>query len=93
MAPPKASQAPGEWVNWAGDQSCLPAAIVSPASREELSEAVAAAAVGGGKVSVAGSGHSFTETAMTSGTMLRVEMILFNAQFMSQFEKQLSKFL
>jgi L-gulono-1,4-lactone dehydrogenase len=63
----------GEWVNWAGDQSCRPARIVCPGSREELAEAVAAAAAAGQKVKVAGSGHSFTEAALTAGTMIRLE--------------------
>jgi L-gulono-1,4-lactone dehydrogenase len=63
------------WTNWAGDQSCQPAAVVRPATRDELGEAVAAAAAAGRKVSVAGSGHSFTETAMTAGTMVRIEAL------------------
>jgi L-gulono-1,4-lactone dehydrogenase len=63
----------GEWVNWAGDQSCRPARIASPASVEELAEAIAAAAAAGQTVSVAGSGHSFTEAALTDGTLVRVE--------------------
>jgi L-gulono-1,4-lactone dehydrogenase len=62
----------GEWRNWAGDQRCRPARVIAPRSREELAEAVGAAAAAGEKVSVAGSGHSFTETAMTDGTMLRL---------------------
>jgi L-gulono-1,4-lactone dehydrogenase len=65
-----------EWVNWAGDQSCRPAEIVCPRDREELAAAVAKAAAAGRKVSVAGSGHSFTEAAMTDGgTMLRIEAL------------------
>jgi L-gulonolactone oxidase len=63
------------WVNWAGDQSCRPAEIIRPASRDELGEAVANAAAAGRRVSVAGSGHSFTEAAMTDGTMIRVEAL------------------
>src|SRR5437868_3355019 len=63
----------GEWVNWAGDQRCRPAKLTRPRSREELAEAVAAAAAAGRKIRVAGSGHSFTETALTDGVMLRVE--------------------
>jgi len=64
------------WVNWAGDQSCRPAEIASPASRDELAEAIASAAAAGRKVSVAGSGHSFTEAAMTDGgLLLRVEAL------------------
>jgi L-gulonolactone oxidase len=67
--------ASGEWANWAGDQTCRPARIVCPRNREELAEAVAAAAAAGQKVRVAGSGHSFTEAALTEGTMLRVEAL------------------
>src|SRR5215207_1180792 len=65
----------GEWVNWAGDQRCRPARIVCPTSREELAETVAAATAAGQKVRVAVSGHSFTETALTDGVMLRVEAL------------------
>jgi L-gulono-1,4-lactone dehydrogenase len=65
--------AAGEWVNWAGDQSCRPARIVRPESREELAAAVGGAAAAGEKVRVAGSGHSFTEAALTEGTMIRLE--------------------
>jgi L-gulonolactone oxidase len=64
-----------DWVNWTGDQRCRPAEVVRPADREELVEVVAAAAAAGRKVSVAGSGHSFTEAAMTDGTMVRVESL------------------
>jgi L-gulono-1,4-lactone dehydrogenase len=65
--------APLAWSNWAGDQACRPVEIACPASRDELGEAITAAAAAGRKVSVAGSGHSFTEAALTDGTMLRVE--------------------
>jgi L-gulono-1,4-lactone dehydrogenase len=63
----------GEWVNWTGDQRCSPARVLRPGSREELAEEIAAAAAAGQKVKVAGSGHSFTETALTAGTMIRLE--------------------
>jgi L-gulonolactone oxidase len=69
MAPRNARSA-GEWVNWAGDQRCRPARVLHPRSREELVEAIAAAAAAGQKVRVAGSGHSFTEAALTEGTMI-----------------------
>ncbi len=65
----------GEWANWAGDQRCRPARIVTPRSREELAEAIGAAAAAGQTVSVAGSGHSFTEAAMTAETMLRLDAL------------------
>ena len=65
----------GEWANWAGDQRCRPARVVAPRSREELAEVVGAAAAAGEKVSVTGSGHSFTEAAMTDQTMLRLDAL------------------
>jgi L-gulono-1,4-lactone dehydrogenase len=58
------------WRNWAGDQTCAPVERVRPADREELSRAVVAAVDAGRRISVSGSGHSFTETAMTDGTMI-----------------------
>jgi FAD-linked oxidoreductase len=58
------------WRNWAGDQACTPFERLRPRGREELAEAIGAAAAAGRKVSVAGSGHSFTEAAMTDGTMV-----------------------
>jgi L-gulono-1,4-lactone dehydrogenase len=64
------AQAEGGWRNWAGDQSCAPADMQRPVGREELAEAVGAAAAAGRRVSVAGSGHSFTEAALTDGTMI-----------------------
>jgi FAD-linked oxidoreductase len=63
------------WTNWAGDQYCAPAEIARPGSRSELAEVVGAAAAAGRRVSVAGSGHSFTEAAMTTGTMVRIEAL------------------
>ncbi|MGN6816303.1 MAG: D-arabinono-1,4-lactone oxidase [Solirubrobacterales bacterium] len=62
--------AAGKWANWAGDQSCRPARIARPANRKELTAAVGAAVTAGQKVRVAGSGHSFTEVALTEGTMI-----------------------
>ncbi len=75
MARKRAGESESGWVNWAGDQACRPAEIARPRNRDELAEAIAAAAAAGRKVSVAGSGHSFTETAMTDGTMVRIEAL------------------
>jgi FAD-linked oxidoreductase len=63
------------WRNWTGDQRCRPARLARPADRDELATAVVAAAQGGDEISVVGSGHSFTETAMTTGTMIDVGML------------------
>lgn len=58
------------WRNWAGDQTCVPAERLRPSNRDELAAAIVSAAQAGRKVSVAGAGHSFTEAAMTNGTMI-----------------------
>lgn len=58
------------WRNWTGDQRCRPAEVIRPRNRDELVAAVAAAADAGRTVSVAGAGHSFTEAALTDGTMI-----------------------
>jgi L-gulonolactone oxidase len=63
------------WRNWAGDQACTPAAIERPRSREELTAAVRRAAAAGRTVRVAGSGHSFTEAALTNGVMIQLEAL------------------
>ncbi len=62
----------GEWRNWAGDQVCRPAQILRPRDRDELAQAVGSAAAAGRQISVPGSGHSFTEAAMSEGTMIEV---------------------
>ena len=61
------------WSNWAGDQTCSPVEQVAPRTREELVEVVARAGAAGRTVKVAGSGHSFTECALTDGVMVHLE--------------------
>ncbi|MBL1074793.1 FAD-binding protein [Nocardia sp. 2] len=63
------------WVNWAGDQSCTPATIAAPSSTEELAAELARAEAAGHTVRVAGSGHSFTDTVLTDGTLLRLNKL------------------
>ncbi|WP_459961618.1 D-arabinono-1,4-lactone oxidase [Nocardia sp. IFM 10818] len=63
------------WVNWAGDQSCTPASIAVPGSPEEVAAVLAQAEAAGHTVRVAGSGHSFTETVLTDGTLLRLNKL------------------
>jgi L-gulono-1,4-lactone dehydrogenase len=58
------------WRNWTGDQRCRPAEVARPRSRDELAAAIVAAAAAGRTVSVAGAGHSFTEAALTGGTLI-----------------------
>ncbi len=61
------------WSNWAGDQTCRPAAVERPASRSELAAAIERAAGAGRTVRVAGAGHSFTDAVLTDGTLLTLE--------------------
>jgi L-gulonolactone oxidase len=62
-----------EWRNWAGDQRCRPAAVEIPRSVPEISEAIARAAANDRRIRVAGSGHSFSDVALTDGGQLRLE--------------------
>jgi FAD-linked oxidoreductase len=71
-----AAAARGEsWRNWAGDQTCTPAAVERPRTPEQLAEAVARAAGAGRSMHVAGSGHSFTEAAKSDDVMIRIEAL------------------
>jgi L-gulono-1,4-lactone dehydrogenase len=63
------------WSNWAGNQSCQPAAVDRPASVAELSEVVSRAAATGQRVKVVGSGHSFTDIACTSGRQVKLDRL------------------
>ncbi|MET0903740.1 MAG: D-arabinono-1,4-lactone oxidase [Acidimicrobiales bacterium] len=58
------------WTNWAGNQSCAPAAIRRPTSEDELVAIVTEAAAAGARVKCVGAGHSFTPIACTDGALL-----------------------
>ncbi|KFX69761.1 FAD-dependent oxidoreductase [Pseudomonas taeanensis MS-3] len=58
------------WRNWVGNQSCVRAARGAPASEDELCSMISDATGKGLNVRVAGSGHSFTPVALTSGLHL-----------------------
>jgi L-gulono-1,4-lactone dehydrogenase len=61
------------WRNWAGDETCVPAARERPATLDQLCAAIARAAASGRRVRVAGSGHSFSDIACTDGIMLSLD--------------------
>jgi len=61
-----------DWRNWAGDQSCRPAAVELPGSIEEISEAIVRAGAHDRRVRVAGAGHSFSDIALTDGSQLHL---------------------
>lgn len=58
------------WRNWVGNQSCIRAARGAPRSEDELCAMIRDATARGLNVRVAGSGHSFTPVALTSGLHL-----------------------
>lgn len=71
------ARASGEttWRNWAADERCRPAAVELPGSVDEISEAVTRAARHDRHVRVAGSGHSFSDVALTDGSQLRLDRL------------------
>ena len=69
------AQRTGSWRNWVGDQTCTPATVKRPRTRDELVDAVRTAAAAGRTLRVTGSGHSFTEAALTDDMMVRIEAL------------------
>ncbi|MEV7997202.1 FAD-binding protein, partial [Streptomyces sp. NPDC086077] len=65
----------GTWRNWGGNVAARPARAVTPASVEELTEAVRRAAEEGLTVKAVGSGHSFTSIAATDGVLIRPQLL------------------
>lgn len=65
----------GEWRNWAGDQRCRPAAVAVPESIEAISAVVVRAGAEDRRVRVLGSGHSFSDIALTDGVQLRLDRL------------------
>jgi FAD/FMN-containing dehydrogenase len=63
-------QAGGHWRNWVGNQSCIVRQRGAPESEAALAEMVREATSQGLNVRCAGSGHSFTPVALTSGLHL-----------------------
>ncbi|WP_345596288.1 D-arabinono-1,4-lactone oxidase [Streptomyces marokkonensis] len=71
----KTSGRNGTWRNWGGNVSARPAREVTPASVEELAEAVRRAADDGLRVKAVGTGHSFTSIAATDGVLIRPHLL------------------
>ncbi|MFE0732272.1 D-arabinono-1,4-lactone oxidase [Streptomyces antibioticus] len=70
-----ASAKNGTWRNWGGNVTARPAREVTPASVDELAEAVRRAAEDGMKVKAVGTGHSFTSIAATDGVLVRPQLL------------------
>jgi FAD-linked oxidoreductase len=68
---PKDGQPPRVWRNWAGNESARPRRAATPRSADEVADEIRRAAADGLTVRMAGTGHSFTPAAATTGVMLR----------------------
>lgn len=76
MADGEKDEGPGfRWRNWSREQRCRPFEIARPRTREGMIRTVVDAAEAGRGVKVVGSGHSFSETALTDGTMLEIGLV------------------
>ncbi|MEN8652438.1 D-arabinono-1,4-lactone oxidase [Streptomyces sp. 21So2-11] len=69
------SRTASTWRNWAGNVTARPVREVTPASVDELVEAVRRAAEDGLKVKAVGTGHSFTAVAATDGVLIRPDLL------------------
>lgn len=63
------------WRNWSREQRCSPFEIARPRTREGLIRTVVDSAEAGRRLKVIGTGHSFSEAAITDGTMLEIGLI------------------
>jgi L-gulono-1,4-lactone dehydrogenase len=63
------------WHNWAGNVTGSPRRTSSPRSAPEVADAITKAAASDLPVRMAGSGHSFTATAVTDGVMLQPDRL------------------
>lgn len=69
------SFAPGQpmpWINWAGNQSCIPNCRFSPASEDELVSTLKSAK---GVVRAVGAGHSFSAVVPTNDTLISTDLL------------------
>lgn len=63
------------WRNWAGDQLCTPTTLERPGSIAELSAAIGRARDGGSRVRAVGAGHSFSDIALSEGSLLSLNRL------------------
>jgi L-gulono-1,4-lactone dehydrogenase len=61
------------WRNWAGNQTCAPAATAYPGTGARLAAVIKKAAAAGQHVKVVGTGHSFTDIACTDGLQIGLD--------------------
>lgn len=61
------------WLNWAGNQTCMPGEIVHPATEDEIVSMVERVRASGGRIKPVGTGHSFSDIACTDGVMVDLD--------------------
>ena len=59
--------------NWARNQTCVPSAVRTPSTTDEVATIVAEASRTGRPVKAIGAGHSFTAAAMTNGVLVTLD--------------------
>lgn len=72
---PSLAYVPGQplpWSNWAGNQSCRPAARLAPTSEAELAAALSGSS---GPLRPVGTGHSFSPLVPTDGTLVAADLM------------------
>lgn len=63
------------WTSWSGLATAKPAEVLSPHDPEEVADAVRSARERGLRVKMPGTGHSFTDIAVTDGVLLRPDSL------------------
>jgi FAD-linked oxidoreductase len=66
---------PASWQNWAGTYAVTPTRIVHPHSPDQVAAEIGRAASDGLSVKALGSGHSFTDIAVTRGVMIALDQL------------------
>ncbi|MGH2924060.1 MAG: D-arabinono-1,4-lactone oxidase [Solirubrobacterales bacterium] len=79
MSPATAGASPGRtrgsprWKNWTGDRECEPLEIIAAGERGEVVRALERARGEGRRVRAVGSGHSYSEIALSDGYLVSIE--------------------
>jgi L-gulonolactone oxidase len=63
------------WRSWSGLATARPTQVLAPADVDDVADAVVAARAHGLTVRMVGSGHSFTDVAVTDGLMLKPDRL------------------
>ena len=63
------------WRSWSGLSVARPASVLAPTDAGEVADAVVTARDQGLRVKMVGTGHSFTDVALTDGLLLRPDRL------------------